>query len=115
MITFKGNEERLREINPYYRWKELDMELATSKQARMYVYNRLFAAIPFERMKFGDSVFIPLPPRYWHKIKWVTRKDPTIRILYEKEPNKFGGIRVWRWTVSEPKLHRPRRRFKLVA
>lgn len=114
MITYKGNEERLDGINPYMRWKELDIELVVSKQARMFVYKAIFSIVPFERMNFGDSVFIPLQPKYWHKIKWFTRKDPNIRVMYETSTAPWG-MRVWRWTVPEPKLHRPKRRLKLAA
>lgn len=116
MITFKENKERLQEINPYYRWKEFDMELVYSKAAKLFAYKDIRLLIPFERMKFGDSVFIPLQPRYWNKIKWL-QGDPTIRILYIDPPGSKTpwGVRVWRWTVPQAQIRRPRRRLKLVA
>ena len=115
MISYKGNEDKLHELNPFYRWKNLDRKLQFSKETKAFTYQRMYKLIPFERMGYGDSVFVRLSLIYWHKIKREARRDPKIKIIYDNTDKRNGGVRIWNMIVPTPKLKRPIRIYKLAA
>lgn len=112
LISYKRYEEKLKELNPFYRWHLLDVEIKHSKVATQLQYskNNLYDIIPFEKMQYGDSIFTPMSPKAWRKVRkfiFLPKYDK-IKVKWRK-----GELRIWSLVVPPQKLRKPLRTFKI--
>jgi len=114
--------EKLKRHNPFRPWENLEHQLQYKKKV-FYGYNsQMFPAVHFHIFAYGDSIFIPMPMRYWAKKKYHFKKDNAksiklynLKYRYMKVDPVCGysGLRVWSF-LNKPRFKRPRLVFKII-
>lgn len=103
-------KDKLKVHNPFLEWKNLDRKLKFSEERALIEYSRF--SIPYHNMSYGDSIFVPMPRKFWKKIKYEFIHNKNIRVKFLKRDNKYnwGGMRVWNFNRIVP-IRRPRMSF----
>lgn len=114
ILYYKGNEDMLNAINPFYRWWLLDVKLRfTQEKAYNFINQKILKTIPLERMAFGDSVFIPLAKEIWDKHKRLLNNPNTKKIF--KINYQGDGLRIWSIYTHPAQIQTPVRVYKIAA
>ena len=115
MITYATHKDKLMEINPFYPWQYLDHKIQHVKEKRIFKYDHIGISIPWEQMQYNDSVFIPMKPEIWRKIRRTARESPYIKIMYAWGRERKPGVRIWSRFVRPTPMRKPLKTYRLAA
>lgn len=117
--------EKLKTHNPFRTWGNLTHDLTYKKKVHEGFVSRM-GKIAWHRLEYGDSVFMPMPRKFWKKFRKRFKEKGTERDVVRakrlyglkyrwstKDPVcELEGLRVWCFT-HRPIFKRPRLVFRI--
>lgn len=105
---------KVKRYNPFRTWGNLNHKVDDKKPLDYITMN----AIRFHQMQYGDSIFVPMPRKYWSKAMWKIKGNTALIEQYALKMRwyridpvcGFTGLRIWCF-LNKPVFKRPKMAF----